>query len=46
MVPSQKVVEIANRAMSVLEMENRLREEIDKGSTLAKVIELLRWEKK
>ncbi|MBU4342752.1 MAG: DUF561 domain-containing protein [Candidatus Omnitrophica bacterium] len=45
-VPSQKVVEIANRAMSVLEMENRLREEIDKGSTLAKVIELLRWEKK
>ena len=44
-VPRQKAVEIANRAMSVLEMEDRLREEIKKGSTLAKVIELLRWEK-
>ena len=45
-IPKDKVAEIANRAMSVLEQENRLRAEIDKGSTLAKVIELLRWEKK
>lgn len=45
-IPEKKVVEIANRAMSVLELENRLRKEIDSGSTLAKVIELLRWEKK
>ena len=45
-IPREKVVEIANRAMGVLEQENRLREEIDHGSTLAKVIELLRWEKK
>ena len=45
-IPGQKAVEIANRAMSVLEMENRVREEIDNGSTLAKVIELLKWEKK
>ena len=45
-IPQKKAAEIANRAMSVLEMENRLREEIDSGSTLAKVIELLRWEKK
>jgi len=44
-IPQIKIVEIINRAMSVLEMENRVREEIDKGSTLAKVIELLRWEK-
>jgi 3-hexulose-6-phosphate synthase/6-phospho-3-hexuloisomerase len=45
-VPSQKVTEIINRAMSVLEMENRLRKEIDDGSTLAKVTQLLKWEKK
>jgi len=29
-----------------MEQENRLREEIDRGSTLAQVTELLRWEKK
>lgn len=45
-IPADRVVEIANRAMSVLEQENRLRTEIDRGSTLAKVTELLRWEKK
>lgn len=45
-IPKDKAAEITNRAMSVLEQENRLREEIDRGSTLAKVIELLRWEKK
>ena len=45
-IPKERVAEITNRAMAVLEQENRLRVEIDKGSTLAKVIELLRWEKK
>lgn len=45
-IPKQKAIEIANRAMSVLEMENRLRKEIDDGNTLAKVMDLLRWEKK
>lgn len=45
-IPKDKVAEIANRAMGILEQENRLRAEIDQGSTLAKVIELLRWEKK
>jgi 3-hexulose-6-phosphate synthase/6-phospho-3-hexuloisomerase len=45
-IPQKRVVEVANRAMNVLELENRLRKEIDSGSTLAKVIELLRWEKK
>ncbi|MFA4992153.1 MAG: 3-hexulose-6-phosphate synthase [Candidatus Omnitrophota bacterium] len=44
-VPRQKAAEITNRAMGVLEAENRLREEIDKGSTLAKITELLKWEK-
>ncbi|MFH1245202.1 MAG: 3-hexulose-6-phosphate synthase [Candidatus Omnitrophota bacterium] len=45
-IPKDKVVEITNRAMGILEQENRLREEIDRGSTLARVVELLRWEKK
>ncbi len=45
-IPQQKATEVTNRAMSVLEAENRLRKEIDEGSTLAKVIELLKWEKR
>jgi len=45
-VPKNKVAEITNRAMGVLEQENRLREEILRGSTLAEVVELLKWEKK
>jgi 3-hexulose-6-phosphate synthase/6-phospho-3-hexuloisomerase len=45
-IPEDKAAEVTNRAMGILEQENRLREEIDRGSTLAKVIELLRWEKK
>jgi len=45
-VPKDKAVEFANRAMAVLEAENRLRKEIDEGSTLSKVTELLKWEKK
>ncbi|MHC4777450.1 MAG: orotidine 5'-phosphate decarboxylase / HUMPS family protein [Planctomycetota bacterium] len=45
-VPKAKAVEVANRAMGVLELENRLREEIRAASTLSEVMELLRWEKK
>ena len=45
-IPRDKAVEFANRAMSVLETENRIRKEIDEGSTLSKVTNLLRWEKK
>ena len=44
-LPKAIAVEYANRAMDVLEKENRIREEIKEGSTLAKVTELLRWEK-
>ncbi len=44
-VPRARAVEVANRAMDVLERENRLREEIRRGSTLSEVTELLRWEK-
>ena len=46
-LPRERAVEKANRAADVLEAENRTRAEIRDGhSTLAKVINLLRWEKK
>lgn len=44
-VPQNKAVEIANRAMDVLEKENRLRKEIDEGGTLGYITEVLKWEK-
>lgn len=45
-IPQAQAVEITNKAMYVLETENRLREEIRRGSTLGQVAELLKWEKK
>ncbi len=45
-IPKEKLIETTNRAMDVLEKENRLRAEIQQGSSLAKVQDLLRWEKK
>ncbi len=44
-VPKDRVAEIANRAMDVLERENRIRKEIKDGGTLSSVTSLLRWEK-
>ena len=44
-IPKEKAAEYANRAMDVLERENRIREEIKEGSTLASVTQLLMWEK-
>lgn len=44
-IPKERVVEIANRAMDVLERENRIRKEIIEGETLSKVMDLLKWEK-
>jgi 3-hexulose-6-phosphate synthase / 6-phospho-3-hexuloisomerase len=44
-IPKEKVVEVANRAMDVLEKENRIRKEIKDGGTLSSVTELLKWEK-
>ena len=44
-IPREKVVEFTNRAMDVLERENRIRKEIQEGGTLSSVTELLRWEK-
>ena len=43
-VPQEKAVEVANRAQSVVEREDREMSEIDGGSTLGKVSELMRWE--
>ncbi|MEW6329111.1 MAG: 3-hexulose-6-phosphate synthase [Candidatus Micrarchaeota archaeon] len=44
-VPAECALEMANRALDVLEKENRIREEIKKGSTLAKTTYLKKWEK-
>jgi len=44
-VEQERAVEVANRALDVLERENRLREEIQRGSTLSRVLELYKWEK-
>ena len=44
-VPKKRAKEIANRALDVLERENRIREEIQRGSTLSTVLELNKWEK-
>ncbi len=44
-LPKAEAVELANRAMDVLEKENRLRGEIDAGKTLAEVAYLQKWEK-
>ncbi|MHB8352035.1 MAG: RraA family protein, partial [Thermoplasmata archaeon] len=44
-VPRERAVEVANRALDVLEHENRVREEIRRGSTLGKVQKLEHWER-
>jgi len=44
-VPQEHAVEVANRALDVLERENRIREEIQKGGTLSSVMKLEKWEK-
>jgi len=44
-VPQEQAVEMVNRALDVLERENRLREEIKRGGTLSSVLELEKWEK-
>ncbi len=44
-VPQENAVEIANRAIDVMERENRVREEIKKGGTLSSVMDLEKWEK-
>lgn len=43
-VPRDELVEIANRAVEVREKEDRLRTEIQEGSSLSAVLELDKWE--
>ena len=45
-IPKARAAEFANRAMDVLEKENRLRGEIQRGSTLSQVAYLEKWEKR
>jgi 3-hexulose-6-phosphate synthase/6-phospho-3-hexuloisomerase len=44
-IPSERASEICNRSLDVHERENRIREEIQRGSTLSKVLKLEKWEK-
>jgi len=44
-VPRKIAMEMANRAIDVKEKEDRIREEIRRGSTLAKVLKLKKWDK-
>ncbi len=44
-VPKEIALKVANRAINVMERENRIREEIRRGRTLADVLELKKWEK-
>jgi len=45
-VPKKEAMEIANRAIDVKEREDRVKEEIRRGTTLAKTIRLKEWELK
>jgi 3-hexulose-6-phosphate synthase/6-phospho-3-hexuloisomerase len=45
-VPKNEAMEIANRAIDVKEREDRVKEEITRGTTLAKTIRLKDWELK
>jgi 3-hexulose-6-phosphate synthase/6-phospho-3-hexuloisomerase len=43
-VPKKIAMEMANRAIDVLEKENRIREEIQRGSTLGQTMYLKKWD--
>jgi 3-hexulose-6-phosphate synthase/6-phospho-3-hexuloisomerase len=45
-VPQERAYEIARRSLEVRKNEERIREEIRRGSTLSVVAELVKWEKK
>jgi len=45
-IPAERAYEIARRALEIKKNEERIREEIRRGSTLSKVTELIKWEKK
>ena len=45
-IPAERAYEVARRALEVKKNEERIREEIRRGSTLSEVAELSKWEKK
>jgi 3-hexulose-6-phosphate synthase/6-phospho-3-hexuloisomerase len=45
-IPAERALEIARRALEVRKNEERIREEIRRGSTLSQVAQLIKWEKK
>jgi 3-hexulose-6-phosphate synthase/6-phospho-3-hexuloisomerase len=45
-VPKERSYELARRAVEVEKTEKRIKEEIIRGSTLSKVLQLEKWEKK
>jgi len=45
-IPAKRAYEVARRALEVRKNEERLREEIRRGSTLSQVAELIKWEKR
>jgi 3-hexulose-6-phosphate synthase/6-phospho-3-hexuloisomerase len=45
-IPQERAYEIARRALEVKKTEERIREEIRRGSTLSIIAELPKWEKK
>lgn len=45
-LPRERAYEIARRALEVKKNEERIREEIQRGSTLSQVSELIKWEKR
>lgn len=45
-IPKEHAYEISRRALEVFKTEERIREEIRRGSTLSVVMDLLRWEKR
>ncbi len=44
-IPQEEAVEIANRAVDIMEQEGRIREEIRRGRGLAHILHLELWEK-
>jgi len=45
-IPAKRAYEVARRALEVRKNEERIREEIRRGSTLSQIAELIKWEKR
>jgi 3-hexulose-6-phosphate synthase/6-phospho-3-hexuloisomerase len=44
-IPKERAYEIARRSLEVKKHEERIREEINRGRTLAEIVDLYKWEK-